>query len=120
MKSARLRVCLTVAAIMAGPFPVVWAAMAPVQPAGEVNHIGNGHFVQASSCDVVTCSYVAKTVMCHRIAHSCPTQLLPPFRTQPHKQTIPLRPFLELRLCPLSRHHHVAGRPSRRVCAPSN
>ncbi|HEY2229946.1 MAG TPA: hypothetical protein VGI22_19830, partial [Xanthobacteraceae bacterium] len=41
--------------------------------------LANGRLAQASSCDLVTCSYVSKTVMCHRIAHSCPPQLLLPF-----------------------------------------
>jgi hypothetical protein len=35
----------------------------------------------AANCDVVICSYVAKTVICHRLTRACPYQPLPrPFR----------------------------------------
>ena len=26
----------------------------------------------AANCDVVICSYVSKTIICHRVPHSCP------------------------------------------------
>jgi hypothetical protein len=78
--------------------------------------LANGYVIQASSCAVVTCSYVSKTVMCHRIAHSCPPQLLLPFQNLPQKQTIPLRPFADLRGCPHSRNDRAQGGRSRHIC----
>jgi hypothetical protein len=82
----------------------------------EQSPLANGYVIQASSCPVVTCSYVSKTVMCHRISHSCPPQLLLPFENLPQKQTMPLRPFFELRRCQHSRNDRAQGGRSRRIC----
>jgi hypothetical protein len=77
--------------------------------------LANGRLAQASNCDVVTCTYVTKTVICHRIAHSCPPQLLP-FRNLPQKQTVSRRPFPDLERCRRFRNYQLQSGRFRRVC----
>jgi hypothetical protein len=91
------------------------------EPANSMDQssLANGRLAQASGCDVVTCSYVTKTVICHRIAHSCPPQLLLPFRSLPQKQTTALRPFPDLTRCRHFRSYRLQSGRSVRVCARS-
>jgi hypothetical protein len=78
--------------------------------------LANGRLAQASSCDVVTWSYVTKTVICHRIAHACPPQLLLPFHSLPQKQTTALRPLPDLARCRHLRSYRLQSGRYLRVC----
>jgi hypothetical protein len=47
--------------------------------AGEMRAGGDGreYLAAAANCDVVLCSYVTKTVICHRLARACAYRPLP-------------------------------------------
>jgi hypothetical protein len=91
---------------------VVCIALALITLASE-------RLAQASDCDVVTCSYVTKTVICHRIAHACPPQLLLPFHSLPQKQTMAPRPFPYLARCRHFRSYRLQSGRYRLVCVRS-
>jgi hypothetical protein len=47
---------------------------------------GAGNLDAAARCDVIVCSYVTKTVICHRLARACADRPSPrPFQPHPHK-----------------------------------
>jgi hypothetical protein len=39
----------------------------------------------AANCAVVVCSYVTKTIICHRLVRACAYQPSPPFQLHRHK-----------------------------------
>jgi hypothetical protein len=60
--------------------------MASLSAAVATGADGAGYLAVAASCDVVICSYVAKTVICHRLVRACAYRPLPPpFHPHRHK-----------------------------------
>jgi hypothetical protein len=45
--------------------------MASVSAGAGAGADGAGYLYAAARCDVVVCSYVSKTVICHRLARAC-------------------------------------------------
>jgi hypothetical protein len=116
---AQRRIALNVGIVCTALTLITLSSSFGGEPANSMDQssLANGRLAQASSCDLVTCSYVAKTVMCHRIAHSCPPQLLLPFHRPPQKQTTALRPFPDLSRCRHFRSYRLQSGRLLRLCA---
>jgi hypothetical protein len=53
----------------------------------------------AANCDVVICSYVSKTIICHRVPHSCPYSPSPRSFHLRQRKSCPSGLFPPLRGC---------------------